>query len=275
MVTIVQFVFFVLVQYCSRRRTDVSQRGLLWYRESDDILSISNYPTGMMGAQGPQWTQINGGGGDTSALENRVSTGEQKQIELEGRINQGEQRQGLILQNISAIQQSYLPLAGGAMKGDIAMGGHKVTGIGAPTADAQAANKQYVDTRLKRTGGTGQKMEGIFYMGGYKIAGVGDPELNTDAANKKYVDEQITALPEGGGGPTTKYNGNRCLKSGFSGNTLNSGEVMFLGKEMSSVTNPAEVTSIALPVDEFDWDKCAYSGIIKVQSVMYRLLPCL
>ena len=128
---------------------DVSQRGLLWYRESDDILSISNYPTGMMGAQGPQWTQINGGGGDTSALENRVSTGEQKQIELEGRINQGEQRQGLILQNISAIQQSYLPLAGGAMKGDIAMGGHKVTGIGDPTADAQAANKQYVDTRLK------------------------------------------------------------------------------------------------------------------------------
>ena len=105
---------------------DVSQRGLLWYRESDDILSISNYPTGMMGVEGPQWTQINGGsGGDTSALENRVSAGEAKQIELDGRVSQGEQRQELILLNIGAIQTSYLPLAGGSMTGDIAMNGQK------------------------------------------------------------------------------------------------------------------------------------------------------
>ena len=108
-------------------------------------------------------------------------------------------------------------------------------------------------------------MEGIFYMGGYKIAGVGDPELNTDAANKKYVDEQITALPEGGGGPTTKYNGNRFCKSGFSGNILNSGEVMFLVRRCRQLLILRNF-SIALPVDEFDWDKCAYSGIIKVQS---------
>ena len=39
------------------------------------------------------------------------------------------------------------------MKGDIAMSGHKVTGMGDPTADAQAANKRYVDTRLKRIEG--------------------------------------------------------------------------------------------------------------------------
>ena len=189
-------------------------------------------------------------------------------IELDGRVSQGEQRQELILLNIGAIQTSYLPLAGGSMTGDIAMNGKKVTGMGDPTADAQAANKRYVDTRLKRTGGTGQKMEGIFYMGGYKIAGVGDPELSTDAANKKFVEEQIAAIPDpvGGGGPTKKYDGNRFCKSGVSGATLDNGDVMFFNDQLASTTDPAEVYSIALPIDEFDWDKCAYSGIIKVQS---------
>ena len=41
----------------------VSTRGVLWYREGDDILSISNYATGQVGVDGPQWTEINGGGG--------------------------------------------------------------------------------------------------------------------------------------------------------------------------------------------------------------------
>lgn len=39
----------------------------------------------------------------------------------------------------------YLPLSGGALKGDIAMNGHKVTALGDCTSDAQAANKRYVD----------------------------------------------------------------------------------------------------------------------------------
>ena len=85
------------------------------------------------------------------------------------------------------------------MKGDIAMNGHKVTGMGDPTADAQAANKRYVDTRLKRTGGTGQKMEGMLYMGGHKIAGIGDPDSasNRDhAANRRFVEAQIAAIPK-------------------------------------------------------------------------------
>ena len=40
----------------------MSYRGALWYRESDDVLSISNYETGYAGGIGPQWTEINGGG---------------------------------------------------------------------------------------------------------------------------------------------------------------------------------------------------------------------
>lgn len=40
-----------------------------------------------------------------------------------------------------------LPLRGGTMTGVISMGGYKITGLGAPTADTDASTKEYVDDR--------------------------------------------------------------------------------------------------------------------------------
>ena len=91
--------------------------------------------------------------------------------------------------------------AGDTMSGALAMGGNKVTNLGAPTSDNDAATKTYVDTadalKLSLTGGT---MSGVIAMGTNKITGVGDPTANQDAATKAYVDTQdaLSLLKAGG-----------------------------------------------------------------------------
>ena len=85
-----------------------------------------------------------------------------------------------------------------------------------------------------------------------------------------YVKHQIDALQDSvggsqGGGPTTKYDETIC-RQGLSGNTLNQGDVMFFNDQLVSTTDPNEITAIAFCPFDFDWDKCAYSGIIKAYS---------
>jgi hypothetical protein len=79
--------------------------------------------------------------------------------------------------------------AGDTMTGALAMGGNKITNLGAPTSSADAATKTYVDTadalKLSLSGGT---MSGAIAMGANSITGLAAPSAGTDAATKTYVD---------------------------------------------------------------------------------------
>ena len=82
-----------------------------------------------------------------------------------------------------------LPLAGGTMSGAIAMGTSKITGMGDPTANQDAATKIYVDTAdALRVTKTGDTMSGDLAMGSNKVTGLAAPTLGGDATNKDYVD---------------------------------------------------------------------------------------
>jgi hypothetical protein len=77
------------------------------------------------------------------------------------------------------------------MTGNLAMGTNKVTGLGTPTSNTDAATKAYADTMLPLAGGT---MTGAIAMGTNKITGLGTPTSNTDAATKAYADAIGTAV---------------------------------------------------------------------------------
>jgi hypothetical protein len=124
----------------------VSTRGILWYREKDDHLFISNYANGFTG-QGPQWTDLTAGGGggdggssvhvgenppadakqgdewfDSTRLElfvyyidgNGVS-GWVPCSPLGARVEAGEQRQQALIGTVGVIQNDYLSKSQGGV----------------------------------------------------------------------------------------------------------------------------------------------------------------
>ena len=79
-----------------------------------------------------------------------------------------------------------LPLAGGTMSGAIAMGTNKITGLGDPVANQDAATKKYTtDTFVPLAGGT---MSGNLAMGSNTITGLATPSAADHAVRKDYVD---------------------------------------------------------------------------------------
>ena len=82
-----------------------------------------------------------------------------------------------------------LPKAGGTMTGAIAMGTSKITGLGTPTAAADASTKAYTDAAdALKVAKAGDTMSGALAMGSNKVTGLGAPTAGTDATTKTYVD---------------------------------------------------------------------------------------
>lgn len=84
------------------------------------------------------------------------------------------------IESTESVLGNYLPLTGGTMSGNIAMGGNKVTGLGAATGNGDALRyEQLIGLYLLLTGGT---MSGAIAMGTNKITGLGNGSAAQDAA---------------------------------------------------------------------------------------------
>ena len=131
-----------------------------------------------------------------------------------------------------------LPLAGGTMSGAIAMGTAKITGLGDPTANQDAATKAYSDTTfLGKAGGT---MSGAIAMGSQKITGLGAPSSANDAVKKTYVDTITGSLS------SSQTNANAAAASATAAATseTNAGN--------SATAAASSATSAAASYDSFD-----------------------
>ena len=96
--------------------------------------------------------------------------------------------------------------AGDSMTGALAMGTNKITGLGTPTVNTDAATKAYVDTAdALKVAKAGDSMTGALAMGANKITGLGTPTVSTDAVTKAYVDAIVVggALTDGDYGDIT------------------------------------------------------------------------
>jgi len=90
--------------------------------------------------------------------------------------------------------------AGDSMTGSLAMGTNKITGLGSPTTNTDAANKSYVDARSLNDF-DGSKVSGAVDVNGNIVSGVSTPSGATDAANKSYVDSAIASVTTGTSSP--------------------------------------------------------------------------
>jgi len=78
---------------------------------------------------------------------------------------------------------------GDTMTGNLTMSGATVTGLPLPTANTEAASKQYTDQQdALQVSRAGDSMSGPLAMGLNKITGLGTPTANTDASTKGYTD---------------------------------------------------------------------------------------
>jgi hypothetical protein len=73
----------------------------------------------------------------------------------------------------------------GSKEEHISGGNTTIVQVANPVNNTDAANKQYVDTKVAKSGDT---MSGNLNMGGFSVKGVATPTENGDAVNKSYAD---------------------------------------------------------------------------------------
>ena len=94
---------------------------------------------------------------------------------------------------ITELDKKFLPLTGGALTGALTLSGD-------PTENAQAATKEYVDSKVASAGSGDFMASGVVPMTGnlnmnsHKIIAVSDPTESNDGANKQYVDTAVDEL---------------------------------------------------------------------------------
>ena len=131
--------------------------------------------------------------GDTPGTDNNLSAGE-----LKARFDKAGNLLKTYLNKIVPMINNVFSgegnvISGGTLIGDLDMNGNRLLGVRAPAADADAANKKYVDETaeaaknacLPASGGT---MTGNIDLGGNALTNVKAPAAATDAATKGYVD---------------------------------------------------------------------------------------
>ena len=131
--------------------------------------------------------------GDTPGTDNNLSAGE-----LKARFDKAGNLLKTYLNRIVPMINNVFSgdgnvITGGTLIGDLDMNGNRLLGVRAPTTDADAANKKYVDeaaeavkkVTLSNSGGT---VTGDIDMGGNALSNVKTPVSDTDGATKGYVD---------------------------------------------------------------------------------------
>lgn len=108
-----------------------------------------------------------------------------------------------LLQDISHLMETTVPKSGGAMTGDLDMGGNTVTGLGDPADDTDAVPKGYLERRLENFGGTGGEAGG-YYTPAVSQPEAGSMEISFDASSGEMpeVAPVLVALPQGEKGDT-------------------------------------------------------------------------
>jgi len=181
-------------------------------------------------------------------------------------------------------------ITSGTLGSDFAAGGFKVTGLGTPSSNTDAATKFYVDTQVSnlvdaapgaldtlnelaaainddasfsttvtnniatKVSKAGDSMTGVLSMGNNKITDLGTPSASTDAVNRSYIDNLFGSTASAATSATSAANSaSAAATSATSASTSASSASTSASSAQTSATSAANSASAAAAsYDSFD-----------------------